>query len=265
MSSDFLNRILSAKRVDNERKRAYRENLRRHLDQSEYPRYSLFKQRISQAGQVNLIAEVKKASPSKGVIREDFDPEAIARVYEKAGAVAISVLTEEEYFQGKSAYLQLISGKAGIPTLMKDFVVDELQVYEGRYCGASAVLLIVAALSDAELRYLLGVARRLDVDALVEVHDDTELDRALLSGAEIIGINNRDLHTFKVDIATSERLIPRIPKDRVTVAESGISTHAEIKRLAAAGAHAVLIGETFLRERDIAGKIREVMLGGDLK
>lgn len=261
MSKDFLTTILDAKRKENEKKRAYRENLKKHLDQSEYPRYGVFKKRISAPGRINLIAELKKASPSKGVIRDDFDPEALARIYENAGASAISVLTEEEYFQGKTAYLKLLSEKFNTPLLMKDFVIDELQIYEGRFCGASAVLLIVAALSDTELKDLIGVAERLDVDALVEVHDKPELDRALKAGAEIIGINNRDLHSFKVDIATSEQLIPLIPKGKVIVAESGISTHEEVVRLAKAGAHAVLIGETFLRERDVAGKIKEVMYG----
>jgi indole-3-glycerol phosphate synthase len=261
---DFLNTILDLKRVENEKRRVYRENLKGHLDQSDYPRYGIFQKRISErgeSGQINLIAEIKKASPSKGVIRDDFDPEALARIYENAGAAAISVLTEESYFQGRTAHLKLINDKLNTPTLMKDFIIDELQIYEGRFCGASAVLLIVAALSDAELKRLIGVAERLDMDALVEVHDEAELDRALHSGAEIIGINNRDLHSFEVNIATSERIIPRIPKGKVIVAESGIKSHDEVKRLAAAGAHAVLIGETFLRERDVAGKIKEVMYG----
>lgn len=261
MSSDFLKKILAAKCVDNEVKRAYRANLKAHLDQSEYPCYSIFKKRIANPGKVSLIAEVKKASPSKGIIRDDFDPEAIARIYEQNGVAAISVLTEEEYFLGKTAHLKLINEKLNTPTLMKDFIIDELQIYEGRYCGASAVLLIVAALGDAELKNLLAVARRLDVDVLLEVHDEAELERALKSGAEIIGINNRDLHTFKVDIGVSERLIPLVPKNKVIVSESGISTYEEVNRLAAAGANAVLIGETFLRERDIAGKINEVMEG----
>ncbi len=259
MSSDFLNRILDSKRTDNEKKRAYRENLKKHLDRSDYSYHGLFKERISQAGGINLIAEIKKASPSKGVIREDFDPEAIARIYEGSGVAAISVLTEEEYFQGKAAYLKMVSEKFSRPVLMKDFIIDELQIYEGRYCGASAVLLIVAALSDAELKQLLAVSRRLDLDALVEVHDESELARALRCGADIIGINNRDLHTFEVDVATSESLMPLMPKDKVTVSESGISSPEEVARLAQAGVHAVLIGETFLRERDIAAKIKEIM------
>lgn len=259
MSSDFLNRILDSKRTDNEKKRAYRENLKKHLDRSDYSYHGLFKERISQAGGINLIAEIKKASPSKGVIREDFDPEAIARIYEGSGVAAISVLTEEEYFQGKAAYLKMVSEKFSRPVLMKDFIIDELQIYEGRYCGASAVLLIVAALSDAELKQLLAVSRRLDLDALVEVHDESELARALRCGADIIGINNRDLHTFEVDVATSESLMPLMPKDKVTVSESGISSPEEVARLAQVGVHAVLIGETFLRERDIAAKIKEIM------
>lgn len=259
MSNDFLNQILASKRAENDTKRAYRENLKSHLDRSEYARYGLFKKQISRPGKINLIAEIKKASPSRGVIRDDFDPEALGRIYEQSGAAAISVLTEEEYFLGKTAYLKLVSEKFSLPALMKDFIIDELQIYEGRYCGASAVLLIVAALTDAQLKSLLDVSRRLDLDALVEVHGETELERALKVGAEIIGINNRDLHTFKVDIATSERLIPLVPKDKVIVAESGIRSFDEVTRLATAGAHAVLIGETFLKERDVAGKIREVM------
>jgi indole-3-glycerol phosphate synthase len=228
------------------------------MDKTEYPYYGVFKKCISVPGKVNLIAEVKKASPSKGIIRDDFDPDAIARAYVSCRVAAMSVLTEEKYFQGKPAYLKMISEKFNVPTLMKDFIVDDLQLYEARYCGASAALLIVAALTDAELKNLMAACRRLDLDALVEVHDKGELDRALDVGAEIIGINNRNLHTFKVDLATSEGLIPFIPKDRVVVAESGISTFEEVARLGKAGAHAVLIGETFLRERDVAAKVRHV-------
>jgi len=261
VAGDFLKTILDKKRVHNERKRPFYDNLKEHLDETPYERYGLFKMGISRPGQMNLIAEIKKASPSKGVIREDFNAEALAQVYQDCGAAAISVLTEEDLFLGKAAYLKQISEKVSTPTLMKDFIIDEGQIYEGRYCGASAVLLIVAALTDAQLKYLLAVGEKLDVDCLVEVHGAEELDRALACGAGIIGINNRDLHTFQVDIATSEKLIPRIPKGKVIVAESGISTHAEVERLKAAGAHAVLIGETFLKEKDVAKKVKEVMFG----
>ena len=261
MASDFLKTILEKKRAYNERKRPFYDNLKEHLDETPYERYGLFKMGISRPGQMNLIAEIKKASPSKGVIRADFNAEALAQIYQDCGAAAISVLTEEDYFLGKTAYLKQISEKFNTPTLMKDFIIDEGQIYEGRYCGASAVLLIVAALTDQQLQYLLAVGHKLDVDCLVEVHGAEELDRALSCGADIIGINNRDLHTFNVDLATSEKLIPRIPKGKVIVAESGISTHAEVERLKAAGVHAVLIGETFLKEKDVAKKVKEVMFG----
>jgi indole-3-glycerol phosphate synthase len=261
VASDFLNTILEKKRVHNERKRPFYENLKDHLDATPYERYGLFKTQISRPGGINLIAEIKKASPSKGVIREGFNVDELAQIYEEAGAAAISVLTEEDYFLGKSAYLKQVSEKFNTPTLMKDFIIDEGQIYEARYCGASAVLLIVAALSDDQLRYLLAVGKKLDIDCLVEVHDAAELDRALMAGADIIGINNRNLHTFVVDVSTSEKLLARIPKGKVTVAESGISSYAEVTRLKEAGANAVLIGETFLRERNVAKKIREVMYG----
>ncbi len=261
MAEDFLSKIIASKRLENEGRKAVLESVKINLDKTTYTRYGLFKKCISAPGKINLIAEIKKASPSKGVIRDDFDPDALGRVYDKAKVAAISVLTEEKYFQGKAAYLKMVSEKFNTPTLMKDFVIDELQLYDARYCGASAVLLIVAILSDEEIVSFLEVCRRLDLDALVEVHDEEDLTRALHCGADIIGINNRNLKTFEVDLATSERLIPLIPKDKVIVAESGIKTHQDVCRLKAAGAHAVLIGETFLRERDVARKIKEVMYG----
>ncbi|MBF0620251.1 MAG: indole-3-glycerol phosphate synthase TrpC [Candidatus Omnitrophica bacterium] len=258
MSHDFLNRIIDFKRVDIDARRPYLENLRAQISRTEYVRYSVFKRQISRPG-MNLIAEIKKASPSKGVIRDDFSVEGLARAYEEAGAAAISVLTEEKYFLGRPAYLKTVSEKFHTPTLMKDFIIDELQLFEARYCGASAILLIVAILDDGRLKALLDQAHALDLDVLVEIHNEEELVRALQSGAEIIGINNRDLRTFNVDIAVSERIIPQIPKGKVIVAESGIRTYDEVKRLAEAGAHAVLIGETFLKERDVARKVLDVM------
>jgi indole-3-glycerol phosphate synthase len=259
VASDFLKTILEKKRAHNERKRPFYDNLKEHLDETPYERYGLFKMGISRPGQINLIAEIKKASPSKGLIRPDFNVEILAQIYQDCGAAAISVLTEEDYFLGKPGYLKTVSEKFNTPTLMKDFIIDEGQIYEGRYCGASAVLLIVAALTDAQLKYLLAVGKKLDVDCLVEIHNIDELDRALACDAEIIGINNRDLRTFQVDLATAEKLMGRIPQGKVVVAESGISTHAEVKRLKEAGVHAVLIGETFLKEKDVAKRVRDVM------
>lgn len=261
MPADFLEKIILSIQKQNELRRAFRENIRKHLDASEYPRYSLFRKCISVPGRINLIAEIKKASPSRGLIRDDFNPQELASIYEQNGAAAISVLTEEKYFLGKPEYLGLVAGKTRLPLLMKDFVIDELQVYEGRYLGASAVLLILAVLPDQRVKELTACAHRLDLDVLVEVHNEEELRRAIDLGAGIIGINNRDLHTFRVDVANSERMIPLVPADRVVVAESGISSYAEILRLKQAGAHAVLIGETFLKERDVARKIKDVMYG----
>lgn len=259
MAPDFLKTIVIKKKELLGLRRSYYENLRKNIVRSTYTRYAVFKKAISRTGQVNLIAEVKKASPSKGLIRDDFDPMMIARAYQDAGADAVSVLTEEEFFQGKPAYLKKISEASRLPTLMKDFIVDELQLFEASFAGASAVLLIAAILDNAQLKDFTAVARGLDLDCLVEVHDEAELDRVLSSGAEIVGINNRNLRTFDVSLEVSETLIPRIPKDKVIVAESGIASFLEVKRLGEIGAHAVLIGETFMREKDIVRKVKEVM------
>ncbi len=209
---------------------------------------------------ISLIAEVKKASPSKGVIRADFHPAEIARAYESAGASAISVLTDEPYFQGKLAYLDEVRGAVGLPLLRKDFIIHPAQIVEavGR---ADAVLLIVAALQPAELRDFLALAAACGLDTLVEVHDAAELDIALESGAPVIGINNRDLRTFVVDVETTLRLLPNIPDDRIVVSESGISTHAQVQRLEEAGVDAILVGEALMANPDIAAKTRE-LLGG---
>jgi len=261
MPNDFLNSIVDKKRALIASRRAYFENLRSHIEKSTYSHYGIFKRSIFKPGEIALIAEIKKASPSKGLLRDDFNVAEIARAYEKAGAAALSVLTEEEFFQGKPAYLKLASEACHLPCLMKDFLIDELQLYEALYNGASAVLLIVALLDDDELGLLLRSAHGLDLDCLVEVHDETELKRALDSGADIIGVNNRDLRSFDTSLAVAEKLIPLIPDDRVIVAESGIKTYQDVKRLKELGADAVLIGETFMKERDIGAKVKEVMTG----
>ena len=210
------------------------------------------------AGAVRIIAEVKKASPSKGIIREDFDPLSIASAYEKNGAAAISVLTDEKYFQGSIEYLFIISAYADIPVLRKDFIVDEYQVYEARAAGADAVLLIAEALNAAQLLELLSLTTSLGMAALVEAHDEAQLKKAADVGARIIGINNRDLNTFKVDTDTTIRLVKKIPGDRVVVAESGINTHEDIEALRSAGVAAFLVGESLMRESDIGKKLREL-------
>lgn len=218
-----------------------------------------FKTSIARPGQINLIAEIKKASPSAGVIRKDFNVEAIAKVYADHKAAAISVLTEDRYFLGKPEDIVTVTKCVNLPVLTKDFIINDGQIYEAKVNGAAAILLIVAILSDSELKELLAIAREFGLDCLVEVHDERELDRALKAGAQIIGVNNRDLKTLDVNMKTSERLIPRIPKDRVIVAESGLRTHDDIRRVQDIGAHAVLIGETFMRARDIGRAINELM------
>ncbi|HET8625841.1 MAG TPA: indole-3-glycerol phosphate synthase TrpC [Thermomicrobiales bacterium] len=215
---------------------------------------------------VRLIAEVKGASPSKGVLIEPFEPEAIAADYLAAGADAISVLTDEAFFRGSLDYLSAIKARSlrvatPRPVLRKDFLLDAYQVAEARAAGADAVLLIVAMLDDALLRELLAAARDYGLAALVEVHGGAELDRALAAGAAIVGINNRDLHSFKVDLATTERLAPRVPVGTIVVGESGIETAADVRRLAAAGVGAILVGESLVKAPDRAAAIRALLAG----
>lgn len=208
---------------------------------------------------VRIIAEVKKASPSKGVIREDFEPVEIARLYEKKGAAAISVLTEERYFQGSLDYLAAIRKEVGIPLLRKDFIVDPFQVYEARAAGADAILLIAACLERSQIEDLGGLAAELGMDVLTEVHNLRELDKTLMAGARIVGINNRDLHTFETDLTTTLELLRDIPSGKVVVSESGINTRQDIELLQTAGVHAFLIGEALMREKDMAGKLEELL------
>lgn len=212
-------------------------------------------------GGVKIIAEVKKASPSKGVIKVDFDPVVIAREYARAGAAAISVLTEEKHFQGSLDYLKAIArdlGEICPPLLRKDFIIDDYQVCEARACGADAVLLIAAILTAPELDSLLGLTHRLGMVALVEAHNETEVRAAVQSGAKIIGINNRDLNTFQVSLATTGRLRRLIPPDRVVVSESGIANLDDIKYLQSLGVDAALIGEALMTAPDIGAKLREL-------
>ncbi len=224
-------------------------------------------------GQVALIAEVKKASPSAGLIRPDFDPVAIARNYQAAGASCLSVLTDEKFFQGSLAYLKQIRQAVGLPLLRKDFIIDERQILEAVEWGADAILLIAAILGDAQLGRFHALASETGLAALVEVHDEADLDRALAAGARLIGVNNRDLKTFKVDLATTERLAGRLRSclrdtpqatgstSPLLVAESGIHTRADVERLAACGAGAILVGESLMRHASIGAKVRELMVG----
>ncbi|MHB1308228.1 MAG: indole-3-glycerol phosphate synthase TrpC [Limisphaerales bacterium] len=213
---------------------------------------------------VALIAEVKKASPSAGVIRADFDPVAIARAYEAAGASCLSVLTDERFFQGSLTFLRDIRAAVKLPLLRKDFVIDERQILEAIDWGADAILLIAAILDDVRLRRFHELATGAGLTALVEVHDEEELDRVLAIGAPLIGVNNRNLKTFTVDLATTERLAERMGRhpggpDTLLVAESGIHTRADVERLARCGAGAILVGESLMRHPDLAAKTRELL------
>jgi len=207
-----------------------------------------------------IIAEVKKASPSKGIIREDFDPLALAKLYAASGAAAISVLTEKKFFQGSLDYLQNIRRHVTLPLLRKDFVFDDYQVYEARAFGASAILLIVAILENAQIQELSGLAKTLELDCLVEVHDERELERALACGVQLLGINNRDLRTFRTTIETSERLVRELPPDVYVVSESGLSTTDQLDRLEAQGVRAFLIGETFMAASDPGIPLRSLLV-----
>lgn len=208
---------------------------------------------------MGLIAEVKKASPSKGLIRADFEPVRLAREYEEAGADCLSVLTDEQYFQGSNEYLSRVRQAVNVPILRKDFIVDAHQIYEARIIGADAVLLIAAILTTEQMKSFLSLSRDLGMDALVEVHDREELDRALTLDAKLIGINNRNLRTFVTDIRTTEELIRNIPPDKTIVSESGISSPEEIGYLQSIGADAVLVGEHFMRQPSVGKAVRELL------
>jgi indole-3-glycerol phosphate synthase len=214
---------------------------------------------------VALIAEVKKASPSAGLICPDFDPVRIARMYESAGADCLSVLTDEKFFQGSLEYLKQIRQAVNLPLLRKDFVIDERQILEALEAGADAILLIVAILTDAQMQQFQALAKAGGLAALVEVHNEAEMDRALAAGAELIGVNNRDLKTFHVDLSTTARLAARLHRNSmagrapILVAESGIHTRAHVEQVAAAGAQAILVGESLMKERDIAAKVKQLL------
>jgi indole-3-glycerol phosphate synthase len=217
---------------------------------------------VLQSEQIRLIAEVKKASPSKGIISQDFDPVKIAGIYAENNVAAISVLTENKYFQGNLDYLNNIDIELGSkrpPLLRKDFIFDSYQVYESRAYGADAILLIVAILKFEELKELLELSHRLQMKCLVEVHNENEVNLAVKSGANIIGINNRDLRTFTVDINNTARLLPLIPGNRIVVSESGIKSREDMQKLQSWGVKAALVGETLMAAPDIAKKIKELI------
>lgn len=219
-----------------------------------------FTQALRKSDEVTLIAEIKKASPSKGLIRPDFNPGEIAKIYSQSGASAISVLTDREFFQGSPEYLTTARDLGSLPVLRKDFIIDPYQIYEAKYLGADAILLIMAILSDREVAEFQKIASDLALQCLVEVHTEQELERALNAGAAIIGINNRNLQTFKTDINTTFRLRQLVTDPDITVvSESGINTRADVVRLRENGVHAMLVGEALMRETDISAKIAELL------
>jgi indole-3-glycerol phosphate synthase len=262
----FLTRILDHKRTEVARQmlKVPLEHLQGRLGSA--PPVRDFAKALQQPDRVALIAEVKKASPSKGVLIENFEPLALAQTYAENGASAISVLTDTRFFQGSLKYLEGIRDlpevaiARAVPLLRKDFVLDPYQLYEARVYGADAALLIVAALDDQTLTSLLELTHQLGMQALVEVHDEEELDRALAAGSRIIGVNNRNLHTFETTLEATERIAARLPNDQrpVLVSESGIFTPADIARVRECGVDAVLIGEALVKAPDTAAKVREL-------
>ncbi len=214
-------------------------------------------------GRPAIIAEIKKASPSKGLIRENFDPVAIAQSYAQAGAACLSVLTDAQYFQGHETYLQAARAACGLPVIRKDFIIDPYQVYEARAIGADCILLIVSALDDAQLADLYAHATGLGMDVLIEVHDGTELERALRLNAPLIGINNRNLRTFQTSLNTTLDLLPNVPSDVLLVTESGIHTPADVQLMREHNVNAFLVGEAFMRAADPGTQLRNLFFSDD--
>ncbi|MEW6381716.1 MAG: indole-3-glycerol phosphate synthase TrpC [bacterium] len=255
----ILDEILIHKRIEVARKKLslpFRELEERTKS---LPPARNFYQALKQPDGISIIAEIKKASPSRGIIRKSFDPIQIAQVYEQEGASAISVLTDQKFFQGDLDYLRKVREIVSLPLLRKDFIIDEYQIYEARAAGADAVLLIAAALSPERLGGLYSLARSIGLQVLLEVHDRDELDTALAIGAAIIGINNRNLKTFQVDLSVTASLAPLIPHDRVIVSESGIHEASQLHFLESLGVDAVLIGEAFMAHDDIGQAFRKLV------
>ena len=222
--------------------------------------FAALQEKITQ-GNPAVIAEIKKASPSKGVLRAQFDPEAIAQSYMQGGAACLSVLTDRDFFQGAPEYLIKVRASCALPVLRKDFIIDPYQVYEARAWGADCILLIVAALGDPQLHELAALAHHLNMEVLIEAHDAEELERALLVATPLIGINNRNLRSFETSLETTLNLRDRVPKDRLLITESGIQTGADVKKMRDHGIQAFLVGEAFMRAEDPGEALKELMFG----
>ena len=262
LAEDILTRIVNQKKIRvEERRREVSLNVLRERAVELTSEKGSFARAISGSG-ISLIAEIKKASPSAGVIKQDLNPVAVAKEYEDAGADALSVLTEEDFFKGSAGILSEVRKAVSKPLLAKDFFIDEYQIYEAKANGADCILLITKILEEDILNGFLQIAEGLGMDCVVEVHNEVELDRAINSGARIIGINNRDLESFEVDLEVTERLCGMIPESKITISESGIATRADVEFLMSAGVDAVLVGETLIRSENISSKIRELLETG---
>jgi indole-3-glycerol phosphate synthase len=255
----ILDKIVATKRQEVERAKVFIPEARLREQLGSAPPVRDFLGALAAPGPIRLIAEVKKASPSKGIIRADFDPVAIAQTYQAHGASCISVLTDEQYFQGSLEYLRQVRAAVGLPVLRKDFVIDPYQVLEGRAAGADAVLLIAECLDDGQLQSLHDAIVGLGMAPLVELYEPENLARVLRIGARLIGVNNRNLHTFTVDLEHTLRLKRAIPADRVVVGESGIRTRSDVERLQTAGVRAMLVGETLMARPDIGAAVDRLL------